>query len=193
MTLTLEAPSMPPERRRPRLQLRQAAQQQRTHATQARQYAELWYQALLAWEVEHGSVPVPRNNYTDFRNRMHGGISTLGEFLPAQATMLILPSGEYLEGEVSQMIKAMQRSSTFETSENGHLLDALRDPTQRKPTSLLREGDRWERDAPRMAAWALAVLSLAVALRDEHAGQYLAYCRRVMDRGCISLSWDTVV
>ena len=178
---TLEAP-LTPERRRPRLQLRQAAQQQRTHAQQARQYAERWYQALLAWKVEHGSVPVPRNNYTDFRNRMHGGISTLGEFLPTQATMLILPSGEYRETEVAQIISAMQASSAFETSENGHLLDALRNPGQRKPSTLLRENGGWQPDASRHAAWALAVLSLASALRDTHAGQYLPYCRRVMDR-----------
>ena len=149
---------------------------------QARQYAELWFQALLAWKVEHGRVLVARNNYTDFRNRMHGGISTLGEFLPAKATMLILPSGEYLEGEVSQIIKTMQRSSTFETSENGHLLDALRDPTQRKPSTLLREDATWGPRSGEMAGWALAVLSLAVALRDTQAGQFLPYFRRVMDR-----------
>ena len=179
MTLTLEAP-LTPERRRPRLQLRQAAQQHRTHAQQARAYANLWYLALLAWKVEHGRVLVAKNNYTDFRNRMHGGISTLGEFLPAQATMLILPSGEYLEGEVSQMIKAMQRSSTFETSENGHLLDALRDPTQRKPETLLREDGRWMRQT--CPAWALAVLTLAVQLRDEAADQHIGYCRREFER-----------
>ena len=80
----------------------------------------------------------------------------------------------------------MQRSSTFETSENGHLLDALRDPTQRKPESLLREDGRWMRQTS--PAWALAVLSLAVVLRDGYAGQYLPYCRREFERAATAES-----
>ena len=76
----------------------------------------------------------------------------------------------------------MMQSSAFETAENGHLLDSLRDPAQRKPSSLTRENGGWQPDAPRYAAWALDVLSLAVILRDMEASQYTSYCRRVMDR-----------
>ena len=174
---------MPPERRRyARVLERELAREERTHAQQARAYAQLWYLALLAWEVEHGRVLVARNNYTDFRNRMHGGISTLGEFLPDQATMLNLPSGQYRETEVGQIISTMMQSGAFETSENGHLLDALRDPSQRKPEGLLRPDGTWQRQTS--PAYALAVLSLAVQLRDGMAVQYLSYCRRAFERAC---------
>lgn len=128
--LLLEAP-LTPERRRPRLQLRQLAQERRTHAQEARQYAELWYQALLAWRVEYGRPRVPVISYQAMRDHRQG-ISTLGEFLPDRPNHLRLPSGDYLETEVGQIISTMLTSSAFEVSENGHLLDALRDLGQRR-------------------------------------------------------------
>ena len=175
---------MPPERRRyARMHDRQTAQEARTHAQQARAYAELWYQALLAWEVEHPRVLVSSVRYGAFRPQSApSDIEMIGSSLPDQPSYLNLPSGQYRETEVGQIISAMMQSGAFETSENGHLLDALRDASQRKPATLLRENAAWQPDAPRHAAWALAVLSLAVALRDTQAGQYLSYCRRVMDR-----------
>lgn len=175
---------MPPERRRyARMHDRQAAQEARTHAQQARAYAELWYLTLLAWEVEHPRVLVSSVRYGAFRPQSApSDIEMIGSSLPDQPSYLNLPSGQYRETEVGQIISAMMQSGAFETSENGHLLDALRDASQRKPATLLRENGGWQPDAPRHAAWALAVLSLAVALRDIHARQYMAYCRRVMDR-----------
>ena len=175
---------MPPERRRyARMHDRQTAQEARTHAQQARAYANLWYLTLLAWEVEHPRVLVSSVRYGAFRlQSAPSDIEMIGSSLPDQPSYLNLPSGQYRETEVGQIISAMMQSGAFETSENGHLLDALRDPGQRKPGTLLREDGRWERDAPRMASWGLAVLALAVALRDTQAGQYMAYCRRVMER-----------
>ena len=182
--LTPEAPCMPPERRRaPRTEQRQEAQEARTHAQQARQYANLWYLALLAWEVVYPRPRVPIISY-HAEHAHHHGLSTLGEFLPAQASSLRLPNGDFEQGEVSQIINTMMLSSTFETSENGHLLDALRDPRQRKPESLLREDGHWVRQTS--PGWALAVLSLAVHLRDEIAERYIGYCRREFERACAS-------
>ena len=175
---------MPPERRRyARMHDRQTAQEARTHAQQARAYANLWYLTLLAWEVEHARVLVSSVRYGAFRPQSApSDIEMIGSSMPDQPSYLNLPSGQYRETEVGQIISTMMSSTTFETSENGHLLDALRDASQRKPATLLREYGGWQPDAPRHAAWALAVLSLAVALRDTQAGQYLSYCRRVMDR-----------
>ena len=175
---------MPPERRRyARMHDRQTAQEARTHAQQARAYANLWYLTLLAWEVEHPRVLVSSVRYGAFRPQSApSDIEMIGSSLPDQPSYLNLPSGQYRETEVGQIISAMMSSSTFETSENGHLLDALRDPTQRKPDTLLNEAGQWAPRSGDLAGWALACLALAVALRDVQAGQYMAYCRRVMDR-----------
>jgi len=184
MTMILEPEArLTPERRRlGQNRARQTVDQltaPRERQREARQYAEQWYQALLCWQVEHSRVPTPAVTYSGFADRW-GYVTTLGEVLPDQATMLRLPTGQYLEGEVAQIITRMGLSTAKETRESGRLLDALRRPEARKPESLLRAGASWARDASRMAAWGLAVLSLAVVLRDEQAEAHLVYCRQVM-------------
>ena len=159
-----------------------AEPENRTHAQQARAYAQQWYAALLAWEVETPRMVRPLVSYQAQRDHREGNLSTLGEFLPDQKCMLSLPNGQHLEGEVSQIINRMMLSGALEAAENGHLLDSLRDPTQRKPEGLLRPDGRWQRQTS--PAYALAVLSLAVQLRDGMAVQYLGYCRRAFERAC---------
>ena len=152
----------------------------RTHAQQARQYAQTWYAALLAWEVETPRAVRPAVSYQTIRDHREG-ISTLGEFLPEQKSMLSLPNGQHLEGEVSRIINRMMLSGAVETHRNAQLLDALRDATQHKSDSLLRPDGRWRlwQISP---AYALAVLSLAVTLRDALAAQYVGYVRRAYER-----------
>ena len=69
-----------------------AQRDSRTHAQQARQHAQAWYAALLTWEVETPRAERPLVSYQAVRDHREG-ISTLGEFLPEQRSMLSLPNG----------------------------------------------------------------------------------------------------
>ncbi|GGR34052.1 hypothetical protein [Deinococcus ruber] len=121
-------------------------------------------------------------SYTGFRP---GGfeISTLAELNgPSQPTFLSLPCGERSESEVAQVISMMKASAAHDRRDAGRVLDRLRDPRSGVPASLLREDGKWQRDAPRHAGYAVAVLTLAVALRDPLAEVLLPVCRNVMQR-----------
>lgn len=185
LVLTPEATlPMPPERRRYVSRGRQSTQAltlPREQAREARQYAQRWYVALSDWQVERALVRIPAVSYAGFADRW-GYVSTLGEFLPDQCTMLELPIGQHLEGEVGQIISTMQASSVTATRQCGDLLHLIRTPGSRKPDSLLNGAGQWQPDAPRMAAYALACLSLAVVLRDTRAEFYLPYLRGVAGR-----------
>ncbi|WP_146202741.1 hypothetical protein [Deinococcus irradiatisoli] len=121
---------------------------------------------------------LPKMSYAQYRPGWEPE-STLGEGGPAKATVLRTPIGEVNEAEVGRIITRMAESGVREARAAGLLLERIRGGSV-TPLKLLKPDGRWERDAPRNAAYAIAVLTMAVQLRDGAAEQYLPYCRRIM-------------
>ncbi|SMB93292.1 hypothetical protein SAMN00790413_01920 [Deinococcus hopiensis KR-140] len=145
----------------------------RREAKEARAYAECWYQAIRAWKVRTVQLPSPGDGRyqpddLDFL--------TLGMGGPITATYLQTPIGDCTEHEVATVIKELLGSGVPDHRAIGQLLDRLRG-TYRTPVTLLRECGRWQPDMARHAAYAVAVLTLAVRLGDGHAEAPLARAR----------------
>ncbi len=161
------------------LPTRQQREEARTLAHGYRAYAEEWYRALRGWEVSLPAVPVARVSY-DFA-RGFEPISTMGEGGPDLPTALHTPAGQMREVEVGRMITSMAASPVHDRQAAGQLLERVRSALT-APTSLLREDGRWASPAPRMAGYAVAVLTLAVAMGDSEAEGPLRYVGAVMRR-----------
>lgn len=178
-----------PRRTRPvprdALPSRQERQQARTLAHEYRAHAEVWYQALRRWKVELPRVPVPRTSYAPFTSGWEP-LSTLGEGGPDLPTALVTPVGQVGEAEVARLIGLMLASEVPDTRAVGGLLEKLRGE-YRTPATLLREDGRWQPDTSRHAAYAVAVLTLAVQLGDRHAEAPLRYARAVQQRPALAV------
>lgn len=180
---TAQVPPKAPRRPRafPRdpLPTREQREEARTQAQEYRAYAEAWFQVLRRWKVEEHHIPIPKVSYAFARG--YEPISTMGEGGPDRPTALITPVGQLRETEVGRMITEMAASGVPDRQEMGKLLDRLR--SGMGPASLLREDGRWGPVAPRMAAYAVAALTLAVAMGDKQAEGPLRYAGAVMRRG----------
>ncbi|SMB84676.1 hypothetical protein [Deinococcus hopiensis] len=144
----------------------QALTSGRTQAREARQYAERWYQALRGWDVREVEIPYsfhyePSEDGPEFL--------TLGSNTPMPTRYLQTSAGEFTEGEVGTLITTMSRSPVPEQKQLGKMLDKPRHERQVCMASLVREGGRWKRHRERAVSYAIAVLTLAVQLRDEPA------------------------
>ncbi|MFK7601874.1 hypothetical protein ACI3L1_06645 [Deinococcus sp. SM5_A1] len=160
------------------LPTRQEREEARTLAHEYRAYAEAWYTALRGWEVQQHAVPVAKVSYAFARG--YEPISTMGEGGPDLPTALLTPVGQMREVEVGRMISGMAISPVPDRQAAGGLLERVR--SGQGPASLLREGGGWGPVAPRMAAYAVAVLTLAVAVGDSEAEGPLRYAGAVMRR-----------
>lgn len=173
-----------PRRARPlpraALPTRQERQEARALAHEYRAYSEAWYRALRAWEVEVPVVVRPSMNFAVFASGWEP-ISTLGEGGPDLPTALLTPMGELREVEVARAISSMVTSPIPDRRAAGLLLERVRCDLQ-APMSLLREDGHWGPRAPRMAAYAVAALTLAVALGDVKAEAPLIYAQAVLRR-----------
>lgn len=171
MTLTLKARSLTEPKPRRRYVAKSRGVKPQPQGQLARQHAEAWYQALNRWEVRVATSRLPKMSYAQYRPGWEPE-STLGEGGPDVATMLKTPINE---AEVGRLITRMVESGVLEARATGQLLERIRGGSL-TPRTLLREEDgRWQPDAPRHAAYAvavltLAVLTLAVHLRDQRAG-----------------------
>ncbi|WP_161881921.1 hypothetical protein [Deinococcus alpinitundrae] len=112
---------------------------------------------------------------------------TMGQGGPEKATVLRTPIGEVSEVEVGRLITRMAESGVREARAAGLLLERIRSGNV-TPQTLLREDGRWQPDAPRHAAYAVAVLTLAIQVCDERAEQFLPYCRQVMERPGVEIT-----
>lgn len=175
---TPEAPQRTRAFPRDPLPTREQREEARTLAQQHRAYAEAWFQVLRRWKVEEHHIPIGRVSYAFARG--YEPISTMGEGGAALPTALQTPVGQLRETEVGRMITSMAASGVPDRQEMGKLLDRLR--SGMGPTSLLREDGRWGPVAPRMAAYAVAALTLAVAMGDSEAEGPLRYAGAVMRR-----------
>jgi|GEM_PF-2584593 len=148
----------------------------------ARAYAEAWYQALRAWRVQEVVIPSPRQGSSTFGASDWGDYNTLGEPGRSVARYLVTPyaSGEgeamLTEGEVGGMISLMVRSGVPEAVLYGRMLERLRKGTSMQ--SLVREGGGWAYPREQAVRYALAVLTLAVRLRDARAEGFLRVLQR---------------
>ncbi|MDV6376232.1 hypothetical protein [Deinococcus arenicola] len=161
------------------LPTRQQREEARTQAQEHRAYAEAWYQALRGWDVVIPSVLTPKMSYAFARG--FEPISTLGEGGPDRPTALITPVGQMREVAVGRMITDMENSGVPDRQAAGLLLGRVR--SGQGPASLLREDGRWGPVAPRQAAYAVAALTLAVAMGDGMADGPLRYAGAVARRG----------
>ncbi|WP_019584700.1 hypothetical protein [Deinococcus apachensis] len=156
---------------------RQERAQARALAQQYRDYAEAWYQALRAWDMREVKIPYsfhyePGESDLDFL--------TLGSNVRTPTRYLQTPAGEFTEGEVGVVITTMSRAPLVEQMQLGKMLDKLRHTPDTTPVSLLREDGRWHQNRERVARYAVAVLTLAVQLRDEGAEGPLRYAKAVL-------------
>lgn len=171
-----------PRRARPiprdALPSRQEREQARQQGQEYRAYAEAWYRALRTWQVDLPRVPTPALSYGFAR-----GFEplTLGELAPDLPSALVTPVGQLREVEVGRAISQMAASSVPDQRAAGQLLERVRGSFT-APASLLREGGGWASPAPRMAGYAVAVLTLAVAMGDQTAEEPLRYAGAVMRR-----------
>lgn len=138
----------------------------RQQAREARLFANDWYQALLAWETREvklgGSF-----HYED--HDTPPDLLLVGSNRPLPTVYLMTPAGEFDEANVGRLITEMARQGTVETQQLGQMLDRLRHQPENCMASLLREDNRWERNRERAVRYAVAVLTLAVALRVQEA------------------------
>ena len=179
---TAQAPPEVPQRTRafPRdpLPTRQEREEARTLAHEYRAYAEAWYRVLRDWKVEEHNIPVAKVSYAFARG--YEPISTMGEGGTTLPTALSTPVGQLRETEVGRMITEMAASPVPDRQSHGRLLERMR--AGQAPASLLREDRRWASPASRMAEYAVAVLTLAVAMGDREAEGPLRYSGAVMRR-----------
>ncbi|GGR31366.1 hypothetical protein [Deinococcus ruber] len=173
---------MPNDPNRSRYVAKSHAVTPKTHARQAQEYAEAVYQSLRQWSVYEVRDVIPKISYAAFREDFGEElISTLGAGGDPLPTRLRLPHADVNEVSAGQIISRMQASHSYDRQALGNLLDKLRS-SARTPATLIRPEGGWERNAPYHATWAVAVLTLAVELRDPKAELFLPYCRRVMGR-----------
>lgn len=173
------APALPRRRiPRERLPSRQQREEARRLAQHYCDYAEAWYAALRAWDVRHPEV-VPGISYAPFRPEGAPPVSTLGECGPVRPTALLTPMGEVREVEAARLITEMAASPIPDRRAAGGLLERVRCAFT-APASLLRENGTWASPRGRMAAYAVAVLTLAVALGDRDAEPALVYAMAVL-------------
>lgn len=143
----------------------------------ARQYAELWFQALRRWKVREVDVPSARQGSATYATEVEFYGVALGG--TQRAHYLTTPfedaeGGEMLsEREVGAAITAMTLAGVPETVQLGKMLERLRTHPHCTPASLERERG-WAYPRERTVRYAVAVLTLAVRLRDPRAEQYLA-------------------
>ncbi|SMB93340.1 hypothetical protein [Deinococcus hopiensis] len=144
----------------------QALTSGRTQAREAREYAERWYQALRGWDVREVEIP-----YSFHYEPSEEGLEflTLGSNVRAPTRYLQTPIGEFTEGEVGALITTMSRSLVPEQKQLGKMLDKLRHERHNCMARLLREDGRLHQHPERAVRYAVAVLTLAVQLRDEKA------------------------
>lgn len=156
----------------------QALTSGRTAQRQAREYAELWHQALKAWDVE---VPRPITPVVRYGPGGSFDLSTLGEHLPDLPTALVTPDGEHRENEVGQIIDTLLNSGVPDAVATGQLLERYRRelPT---PASLTDEGGGWAYPRARSIGYAVACLTLATRLNVRHPDlpRHLQACRQAL-------------
>lgn len=142
----------------------------------AREYAEAIMHAVRDWKVE--TVEIGRYSSGPTRSSRFevvccGSFSTSGGGGgqgSSSARYVSLPGPrQYTEGEVSQAIRAM-------TGDVCVRLDALL--AKRGPATLHRDGGGWAAPKETALAYAEAVLTLGVALRDPRAERELQVVRR---------------
>ncbi|AFZ66082.1 hypothetical protein [Deinococcus peraridilitoris] len=131
----------------------------------ARLYAEFWYRALRTWDVREVKTPSAYSLSTSYHYERE--FDTLGQCGPERVTYLRTPIGEYTEREVGRQISLMVRYGTPETVQLGRMLERIRGDVA--PQSLVREGGRWITPTERAVRYGVAVLTLAVRLRDGSA------------------------
>lgn len=136
-------------------------------AREARLYANGWYQALHDWETEEPKIWNGRYYYDD--HDTPPDVLLVGSNKPLPTVYLRTPAGEFEERSVGRIITAMVQHGTTETRQLGQMLDRLRHQPENCMASLLREDGRWERNRERAVRYAVAVLTLAVALRVQDA------------------------
>lgn len=151
----------------------------RTQAREARQYAEAWYQALRAWDVREVTIPhsfhyEPSEDGPEFL--------TLGSNAPLPTRYLQTPIGEFTEGEIGALITTMSRSPIPEQKQLGKMLDKLRHERGTAMATLLQGGSSWHQNRERAVRYAVAVLTLAVQVRDEAAQAPLAFAQAELQR-----------
>ncbi|UQN06309.1 hypothetical protein [Deinococcus sp. QL22] len=145
----------------------------------ARAYAEQWYQSLRAWKLVFGEAAVMSVSYAAFRNSGGDGISTLGEGGTPSPTTLITPMGEVGEGETGRTITTLEYAGTPDAARLGRRLKAIRGGTSM--ATLVDERGGWASPKERAMEYAVAVLTLAVRLRDPHAEIHLFHLQKSVD------------
>ena len=135
----------------------------------ARTYAEAWYQALKTWALDTYDVPAPatsgRGSSVDLITSGTPGIVTV--------LYLVTPLGRSVNAhETAQLITDMTRSGTESQRYMERLLERIRG--EASLNSLVHPSGRgWNQPSDRARDYAVAVLTLAVKLRDVEAERHL--------------------
>lgn len=152
----------------------------------AREYAEGWYQALLAWEVDEVPLTPTERGSPQSRTMVvvgigayssrRGGTSSGG----GVARYVCTPGpARYTELELGSMISTMMRSASADLTMLGGLLERLRGSGGL--ASLVDERGGWNRDRARALLYARAVLTLALRLGDQEAETHLPTIARPIE------------
>lgn len=141
----------------------------------ARQYAEAWYQALREWKQASYEVPAPTGSG-------RSGAVLLTSGTPGMITCyyLVTPLGRTVTAtEAGRLISTWEASSIPAQRQVGVLLNRVR--MGGGLASLLDERGGWNRNTADARAYAVAALSLAVALGDVNADGVLKSLKTCYD------------
>lgn len=147
----------------------------RDEQREARLYAECWYQALREWRIASYDVARPASS-----GRGTAVLLTSGSVGPLEVNYLRTPLGrEVGEVTVARTITTWEVSHIPAQRQHGDLLGRV--VKGQALASLIDSRGGWASPKERAVSYAVAVLTLAVSLRDSKAETHLARLQKSGD------------